>query len=299
MVPTGIISAISRFGSLTAFLLLLFSAALAQQSQGNDAVAQYPTTIEFDVVFPRNDTYAPAAVFPIIFALQNPKDATAFRPLLSWYLGKMGLRDYDGWLEEDHTDVTRPRGASEPAGSLGWHGLAYKWHAAMTNITGDPYYLIYWTDKLNGAKAEGQYSLYWVFDTLNCTSPRDWSSRNITRTNTLFTIKEGAKAPDLVAEPGVCPTLSVALCAPEELQMEHPSTFGTGDLSRCVRLTDEQPPSNPCRANMNDATASNISAILAADAFAVACRQGTNTTVCPTESLGYRLFPGFWPAIVR
>ncbi|KAK3950984.1 hypothetical protein QBC32DRAFT_375165 [Pseudoneurospora amorphoporcata] len=155
MVPTGIISATSRFGSLTAFLLLLFSAALAQQSQGNDVVAQYPTTIEFDVVFPRKDTYAPAAVFPIIFALQNPKDATAFRLLLSWYLGKTGLRDYDGWLEEDHTDVTRPRGASEPAGSLGWHGLAYKWHTAMANITGDSYYLIYWIDKLNGAKAEG------------------------------------------------------------------------------------------------------------------------------------------------
>ena len=91
MIRTGIISATSRFGALTAFLVLLFSAALAQESQGNDAVVQYPATIEFDVVFPRNDTYAPAAVFPIVFALQNSKDAAAFRPLLSWYLGRMGL----------------------------------------------------------------------------------------------------------------------------------------------------------------------------------------------------------------
>ena len=155
-------------------------------------------------------------------------------------LGGWVCDDYDGWLEEDHTDVTRPRGAAEPSGSLGWHSLPNKWHAAMTNITDDPYYLIYWTDKLNGVKAEGQYSLYWVFGTLNCTSPNDWSDGYTTRTNTIFTIKEGAKAPDLVAETEVCPTLSVALRASEELQMDYPSTFGIGDLSRCVRLTDER-----------------------------------------------------------
>lgn len=275
MIPTGFISATSRFGSLPAFLLLLFSAALAQESQGNDALVQYPATIEFDVVFPRNDTYAPAAIFPIIFAVQNYKDAVAFHPSLSWHLGKMGSSD--GWLDDVYDDVMQP-------------------YQALANITGDPRYYVYWTDKLNGTKAEGQYSLLWAFVTLNCSSTRDWSGPlSWTETNTLFTIKEGAKAPDLVAKPGVCPTQGVTLRASEEFHMEPSAKFP--GLSRCARVTDEQPPTDPCRANMNEAVASNISAMLAAEAFDLFCYRGTNTTVCPSKSLGYRLIPDFWPAI--
>lgn len=298
MMLTGIISGNSRFASLTAFLLLLSPAVLAKESQGTDAIVQYSTTIEFDVVFPRNDTYAPTAVFPIIFALQNPKAAAAFRPLSSWYLGKIGNNITD-LLEEDHTDVMGPRGASEPAGSLGWHGISNIWHTAPTNITSDPHYLVYWTDKLKSPNAEGQYWLRFEFDTFNCTDSRIWRYSDSIRTKILFTIKEGAKAPDLVAKPGVCPTFGGALRASEEFQMQRHPGFGTvrEDQTRCVHLTDEQLPTDPCRANMNETAASSILEFLAADASAVACKGSTNTTACPAESLGYRLFPGFWPMI--
>jgi hypothetical protein len=31
----------------------------------------FPATVEVDLIFPRNDTYAPSALFPIVFAFQN------------------------------------------------------------------------------------------------------------------------------------------------------------------------------------------------------------------------------------
>ncbi|KAK3395609.1 hypothetical protein B0T20DRAFT_40536 [Sordaria brevicollis] len=199
MIPTGIFSGNGRFDSLTAFLLLLSSAVLAQESQETDEIVQYPATIEFDVVFPRNDTYAPADVFPIIFALRNPKAAAAFRPLMSWYLEKKG-EDRDEVLEEDHTDMVGPRGASEPVGSLGWHGMSNIWHMAPTNITSDPFYLVYWTDKLKGPSAEGQYMLWSDFETFNCTDEWSWGHSDFAHLSTriFFTIEKGAKAPDLV-----------------------------------------------------------------------------------------------------
>jgi hypothetical protein len=54
---------------VTCFVNLMLVLALA-----SSALAQtYPAIVEYDVIFPRNDTYAPVAVMPVVFAIQNPQ----------------------------------------------------------------------------------------------------------------------------------------------------------------------------------------------------------------------------------
>ncbi|KAB5571869.1 hypothetical protein GE09DRAFT_1268166 [Coniochaeta sp. 2T2.1] len=43
------------------------------------AANTFPATVEVDLIFPRNDTYAPSTIFPIVFAFQN----TALVPSLN------------------------------------------------------------------------------------------------------------------------------------------------------------------------------------------------------------------------
>jgi hypothetical protein len=55
---------------ITAFLICLFylqNLACVSEAQVD------PLSVEFDVVFPRNDTYAPISLMPIVFTLQNPQ----------------------------------------------------------------------------------------------------------------------------------------------------------------------------------------------------------------------------------
>ena len=47
-------------------------------STGNAASdSTIPESVEFDFIFPRNETYAPAPLFPFVFAVQNSRFAAA------------------------------------------------------------------------------------------------------------------------------------------------------------------------------------------------------------------------------
>ena len=61
-------------------VLLLPSVALAAD------MIPFPATLEIDVVFPRNDTYAVVAPFPVVFAFQNAAVFFGFAGQFSWEL---------------------------------------------------------------------------------------------------------------------------------------------------------------------------------------------------------------------
>ncbi|CAG7566597.1 unnamed protein product [Fusarium equiseti] len=52
----------------------------------DEDVVSFPAIGEVDVVFPRNDTYAVEAPFPVIFGLQNAPVLTTFSGTLNWEL---------------------------------------------------------------------------------------------------------------------------------------------------------------------------------------------------------------------
>jgi hypothetical protein len=53
------------------------------------AEVTFPTTVEVDLVFPRNDTYAPSAIFPIVLAVHNAHAAVALDPQIRWYIDRV------------------------------------------------------------------------------------------------------------------------------------------------------------------------------------------------------------------
>src|SRR5277367_1197822 len=68
------------------FTPLILISALACGS----AAQSYPATVEFDLVFPRNDTFAPAPVMPLVFAIQNPIATVALPYAIEWTMSKYG-----------------------------------------------------------------------------------------------------------------------------------------------------------------------------------------------------------------
>lgn len=66
-------------------LLTLLPAALLCVTQV--CANTFPATVEVDLIFPRNDTYAPSAIFPVVFAFQNAALVPSLKPgldLLLW-----------------------------------------------------------------------------------------------------------------------------------------------------------------------------------------------------------------------
>jgi hypothetical protein len=255
------------------FITLLWGLSCALSPTAAESTVTYPATVEFDVVFPANKTYAPAPVFPIVFAVQNLAAATPSTLIqIQWTLIK--INEY-----RIHTDlITMPN----------------------TNSS-DLYYINLWTSWLNGTASAGAYGLSWEFTYNNCTEPGldvgvdtgfEGLTRNFTRGSFEFTIEPGAQQPDLGADLDACPaqnaTIEITGTMPvrwEPLQPRHV----------CGILATEQPPATPCVARMNEAAASSIAAELTASACAtglstppaltIGCPPPTQTT---EKSLGSR-----------
>src|SRR5207244_4320386 len=58
------------------------------------AQAAVPGVVEVDLIFPRNDTYAPLPGMPIVFAIQNPQLVASLYPSFDLLLYQLG--DSDG-----------------------------------------------------------------------------------------------------------------------------------------------------------------------------------------------------------
>ncbi|KAH8673383.1 hypothetical protein BX600DRAFT_433014 [Xylariales sp. PMI_506] len=78
-------------------LLLALACGVAAQSMNT-----VPTIVEFDVVFPRNETYAPTDLLPIVFTLQNPNVSISLVLDIVWFIGKVGSGE--DWLETGYID---------------------------------------------------------------------------------------------------------------------------------------------------------------------------------------------------
>ncbi|KAF5017512.1 hypothetical protein F66182_10550, partial [Fusarium sp. NRRL 66182] len=66
--------------------LVALGLATALAAAKSDHVVSFPAIGEVDVVFPRQDTYAAEAPFPVIFGLQNAPVLTTFSGTLNWEL---------------------------------------------------------------------------------------------------------------------------------------------------------------------------------------------------------------------
>ncbi|TRX90979.1 hypothetical protein FHL15_008184 [Xylaria flabelliformis] len=225
---------------------------------------QYPTTLEVDIVFPRNDTYAPVDAFPLVVAIQNNflSQFLEFDMVLLWVIS--------------HVDDNQ----SIESGSF------------ETNPPTDDYqrYLVSATTKLNST--EGRFALYWKLDVNNCSIANVNANGTSTVDNLYasytnkiyFTLQNGAQPPDLVAatSPDTCAS-TVAIVLNITGYTPVPGVLPIPGLSpeeqlQCPILRNATVSPSPCSVRLNQTQAASISA----SATVVACDKW------PTDYPGYK-----------
>ncbi|KAH0596393.1 hypothetical protein MHUMG1_05509 [Metarhizium humberi] len=222
------------------FLLLACCGWAAGDAAGQSKV---PETVEVDLVFPRNDTYAPSPFIPIVFAIQNYH---ASRPLSLdiWYKLIGGPR----W------NTTLQRGVIRPNTE----------YANYSNKATDLRFLYEWTDRLNNT--EGNWKLTVELYAANCTrlgrgaAASVHGSLSYTQKYVYFSTRHGAQQPDLVAasKDGVCDkTTGVTFNITEVKEVSWFNRHSV-DHDVCPILAPEAPKPNPCLAKVNATTASSI-----------------------------------------
>jgi hypothetical protein len=220
---------------LTTFLLAVSSTLSATAA----ADVTFPATVEVDFIFPRNETYTPTPVFPIVFAIQNLAAASPIGPLeISWTIMKDGSDQplYAEHTVEDNTDST------------------------------DPHYVNLWTGGLDGAEAAGTYQLYWMVIFSRCLGQKD-SVGGISDSrgnNFTFTIDPGAQQPNLSADLDACPAQNATIMIEESW----PVDFKDSPRSSCGVVSRRDPPASPCAVKLDSAAASSIAAEVTASACA-------------------------------
>ncbi|KXX80358.1 hypothetical protein MMYC01_203269 [Madurella mycetomatis] len=249
-------------GCLFALFSTLATVANFVSAQEHDTGVAYPATVELDLVFPRNDTYAPAPVFPVVFAVQNLAAAAPSTSLfIDWSVAKPG----DPWLASGTVRLDL---------------------AAWANATENPYYVALWTEKLSQAESVGTYNLLWMLRFTNCTIDLGYNrmtepAASDVRNTTIFTIREGAQRPDFVDGPDNCPVqgLTIEITGTRDTSGFDFTGLTNGHRSICGVVSHSPPPANPCVAKVNAAAASSISAELTASACAGS--RPVLTTGCP------------------
>jgi hypothetical protein len=232
---------------------MLTTALLLWVVQAVAATPALPSTLEIDLVFPRNETYAPAAMFPIVFALQN---ASLF-PLLHAYFNPGIMAMFT--RESDIVD------------SL-W-GISLKKNLVPTNTSDAREFYIYtYSTELNKAPGNGSasYYLYWFLGMENCSITNDWPSQHV-----YFSIQHGAQKPNLSTAGStvpceILPHMSIAVNS-SIADCSIPSAPDALSLDR----------GTPCSATqIDEQTAANISASMEAEE----CRQISPVISCPAKS---------------
>ena len=133
------------------------------------AQVAFPTTVEVDLIFPRNDTYAPTALMPIVFAIQNSQLAA---PL-------------DLNFQYDIFQLGAPDGPSVSG------ILDLRWAKFSSS---DPFFAFRSTQKLNATESE--WSLVWTLSSGNCsgTEPQGLALASTTKSRTSSSPRKPARS---------------------------------------------------------------------------------------------------------
>ena len=209
-----------------------------------------PAAVEVDLIFPRNDTYSPTAYMPIVFAIQNSRYAAsldlAFRYTLS--NGSGPQTQFTRLMDLEYADFS----------------------------SSDPYFAI---DSVPYMKTEGIWTFSWLSFSGNCsqtvvnvTSEQNVLGDGFQGSHTVrgfapieFSIKNGAKQPDLVAATAddTCANSENFTFSVTRILNVPKSDIWDGRKSCAVLPTPySRPPANPCGAKLNSSVASSISAAI-------------------------------------
>jgi len=220
-------------------LLSLLSVLLQSTSTLADT---FPATLELDLLFPLNTTYAPTTLFPIVFALQNAPLFPLFDPQF----------DFQIW------DITHGNGLNATS-------YAPVLDLSTTNFTVAETIFVYTYVHL----PVGSYSLVWGFAITNCSEGEAGEPLGFVHSGgsrgygVQFTVQDGAQVVDLAA-----PLTSDQCAGLEHFSfnvtgtLEVPEPAEDDGLDTCAVLDEQMPlvEGNPCAVSVGTAAASSIEA---------------------------------------
>ncbi|KAA8652420.1 hypothetical protein EYZ11_012836 [Aspergillus tanneri] len=229
------------------------------------AMVSASSVLEMDLVFPRNETYAPTELFPIIFAFQNAERAKYLNPHISYT-----IRNWDN----RNDTITRSY-------DLRW-----------TNWSShDPYFAYtYFSD----FSTEGRWKLDWSLTWESCDEyafsnslPRASMIYNSTSWGIFFTIQNAAPKVDLVTATAnkTCPgEHGVAIKVTDKtmevpLWVDWPGGDSTNNTCAVVASSTPMPIPDPCRVDIDSAIAASMSASLTA----TLCKGVNPPADCPED----------------
>ncbi len=210
----------------------------------------FPATLEVDLIFPRNDTYAPSTLFAHRLRLPERGPGPDARGL------SMNLWD----ITDNFKSGLHP--ASGPG--------------TLQLLRQRPTYVYTHIYNLPAAV----YMIVWSFGARDCSVDGiQGAGDGAPDVHMSFTIQDGAQKPDLVAS-----TASRASCS----NATHFAFNLTGTMNRCAVFSDVQPvvAGNPCAVQVGSATASSISAAItsrvcsSAASAVVSCRRRPTRPRC-------------------
>ena len=208
--------------------------------------------VEVDMIFPRNETYAPGPFMPVVFAIQNSAIAAPLDIYITWSVYQLdGNASSSGVLDLRDANFTRA----------------------------DPFFVFGLAQRVNGTK--GHWAATWDFGFQNCSmrtqAGKNYTtiSQNLAYSSIEFTTKPDAPAPNLVQSPEACVgSKGVVINIAETLPVSSLSTNDGHDSCHVLA----SPPSvtgNSCSVTVNETTAVSI--------LGKVCGPDVSTT-CPSES---------------
>ncbi|KAE8143472.1 hypothetical protein BDV38DRAFT_277491 [Aspergillus pseudotamarii] len=239
-----------------------------------------PGVAEVDLIFPRNESYPPSPLTPVIFAIQNPGLLSSLEPRIKYSIEQQNVSTSD---------------MVSTSGSIELSKINY--------TASDPYFLYWSTNKLN---IEGTFLIAWELKMYNCSHDPESNDLNFEyfgsrRHQSFFSTKNGTSPPDLVAatEDDTCDqSPAQAVHVPDLLEVPSGQVWGgptyivaptptwytppyTWGAPSCAATVDPSPTPSPCNVKIHSSAAASISAALTSTACANPLRTGLS---CPTPS---------------
>lgn len=230
------------------------------------AAAEKPTSgvVEVDLVFPRNQTYAPKSSFPVVWAFQNPELVPALNPLVR----------FDIWNLDDLMNGTV---LSTTRDMIRWANFSSR----------DPYLDYEFYSRLN---TEGHWLLKWevYWESYYTEDPQGIDKqieKHIMKRSITFTTSNSAPEIDLVAatdNKDCSEDLGVTVNVTETAEILFFENWSGGHSF--PKVASSTPTPEPCRVKLDSTTTSSMAASLTAQA----CNSGNIRPVpddidCPPE----------------
>ncbi|KAB5511421.1 hypothetical protein GE09DRAFT_1165127 [Coniochaeta sp. 2T2.1] len=212
--------------------------------------------LEIDVVFPRNETYAPTANFPIVFAIRNAALAKHLNITIQSFI----------------------RNGSDLNSTFG-HSTR---DLANANFSSEPYFVYHYQT----LDTEGPHELFSTAYWTSCNASSDPVSllTNSSNLGVRFTIQKGAQQVDLVAATAndkTCSAHSGVAIGVTDQTLEYPASARLSAGTCAVLATSSPTPiADPCRVSIDSATAASMSASLQA----ALCKGLNPPAGCPKEN---------------